>query len=274
MECEKDITVIISTYNQPEWLEKVLWGYETQSYKNFELIIADDGSDVITKDLISRFQKRNTLCIHHTWHADNGFQKTAILNKAILRSSTAYLIFSDGDCIPRKDFVEVHVKGRKPGRYISGGYFLLPLSTSKQITELDIQSQNIFQKEWLYKNGVKKTSKMLKLTSFGFFERLLNTITPTKATWNGHNSSGWKNDILSVNGFVERMQYGGEDCELGDRLVNIGIMPIQLRYSAICVHLDHSRGYKNQESLTINKNIRKTTQTNRAKHTNFGIKKD
>jgi glycosyltransferase involved in cell wall biosynthesis len=274
MEGERDISIIISTYNQPEWLEKVLWGYETQSYKDFELIIADDGSGDETRELISKFQKRNTLCIHHVWHADNGFQKTAILNKAILQSSSPYLLFSDGDCIPRKDFVEVHAKGRKRGRYISGGYFLLPISTSKQITKQDIQSQNIFQKKWLYNNGVKKTSKMLKLTSSEPFGNFLNALTPTKPTWNGHNSSGWKDDILRVNGFDERMQYGGEDCELGDRLVNLGIKPIQLRYSAICVHLDHSRNYKNEESLVVNKNIRKTTQNNKVKYTHFGIKKD
>jgi len=85
---EKNISVIISTYNQPEWLEKVLWGYENQSYKDFELIVADDGSGIETKDLIAKFQQRGTLTIHHVWHDDNGFQKTAILNKALLQSNT------------------------------------------------------------------------------------------------------------------------------------------------------------------------------------------
>ena len=149
----------------------------------------------------------------------------------------------------------------------------MPLSTSKQITEQDIRSQDIFHKEWLYNNGVSKTSKMLKLTSTGLFERFMNAISPAKRTWNGHNSSGWKEDIISVNGFDERMQYGGEDCELGDRLVNNGLKPIQIRYSAICVHLHHSRDYKNQESIDKNKSIRKATQSNKVKHTSFGIEK-
>ena len=63
------VTVIISTYNNPTWLEKVLWGYECQSYKNFELIIADDGSGEPTKQLIDRFKKESSLEIIHVWYS-------------------------------------------------------------------------------------------------------------------------------------------------------------------------------------------------------------
>ena len=51
------ISVIISTYNSEEWLEKVLWGYEMQTEKNFELILADDGSKQPTFDLIKKMQE-------------------------------------------------------------------------------------------------------------------------------------------------------------------------------------------------------------------------
>ena len=37
-------SIIISTYNSPQWLEKVLYGYQNQTYRNFEVLIADDGS--------------------------------------------------------------------------------------------------------------------------------------------------------------------------------------------------------------------------------------
>jgi GT2 family glycosyltransferase len=112
---------------------------------------------------------------------------------------------------------------------------------------------------------------MNKLSSSGFFEKFMNFITPTKATWNGHNSSGWKADIIKVNGFDERMQYGGQDRELGERLINLGIKPIQLRYSAIVVHLDHKRGYKTQESIDKNKAIRKATKTEKSIFTPYGV---
>ena len=37
-------SVIFTTYNSPTWLEKVLWGFFSQTYRDFEIVIADDGS--------------------------------------------------------------------------------------------------------------------------------------------------------------------------------------------------------------------------------------
>ena len=101
----------------------------------------------------------------------------------------------------------------------------------------------------------------------------MENLTPTNASWNGHNSSGWKKDLLAVNGFDERMQYGGQDRELGERLFNKGIKSKQIRYSAICLHLDHSRGYKNEDSLVKNKSIRKDTKKENKSFTPYGIVK-
>jgi glycosyltransferase involved in cell wall biosynthesis len=39
------ISIIVSTYNAEEWLKKVLWGFEQQIFKDFEVVIADDGSN-------------------------------------------------------------------------------------------------------------------------------------------------------------------------------------------------------------------------------------
>jgi len=134
----KDISVIISTYNSPEWLKKVLWGYNAQNYRMFEVLIADDGSSQDTLDMIEEMKKEVFFSITHVWHPDNGFQKTIILNKAILASTTNYIIMSDGDCIPRPDFVETHVKYREEGFFLSGGYHKLPLELSIKINKNDI----------------------------------------------------------------------------------------------------------------------------------------
>jgi glycosyltransferase involved in cell wall biosynthesis len=267
------VSVILSTYNSAEWLEKVLWGYECQTCRDFEIVIADDGSGQPTADVIEHFKKKNKFPIKHVWHEDRGFQKSEILNKAIIASSTEYLIFSDGDCIPRNDFIEAHIKYSQIGYFLSGGYFMLPMQTSKAITREDVLEGAIFQVKWLKQNGLSTTYKTLKLTSRGIIEKLLNALTPTKATWNGHNSSGWKKDIVAVNGFNEQMQYGGQDRELGERMMNLGIEGKQIRYSAICVHLDHKRSYKTPESIAKNRQIRRETRTNRKVWTEFGIVK-
>ena len=269
--CTPSISVIVSTYNSEEWLEKVLWGFHQQSYRDFEVVIADDGSGPRTKDLIGSMADTVFYKILHVWQEDEGFQKSKILNKALKACRAEYVIMTDGDCIPRKDFVEVHQFNKAAGHFISGGYFMLPMNISQIITKEDIQEQNCFNIKWLEAQGIAKKFKSAKLTAKGHVSKFLNSWTPTNASWNGHNSSGWKADILRINGFDERMQYGGQDRELGERLVNSGIKPIQLRYSAICVHLDHKRGYKTEASIHKNKFIRKEVKKTRSSWTDYGL---
>lgn len=266
-----EVSVIISTYNQPEWLKKVLIGYQQQTFNNFEIIIADDGSTEETKAIIEQLSDNSNFTIKHVWQEDEGFRKTRILNKAIKKSKASYLIFTDGDCIPRADFVETHLKLKKENSFLSGGYFKLPLYISETISKDDIESQRCFNKDWLLEQGLKKSFKINKLTASGFKEQFLNTMTPTKATFDGMNVSVWKQDVVEVNGFDERMAYGGEDRELGERLRNLGIKPIQIRYSAICLHLDHERSYVNEVALNNNKAIRKATKKHKRIWTDFGL---
>ncbi len=264
-------SVIISTYNQPVWLQKVLWGYACQSKQDFEIVIADDGSTQDTKAVIDIFKASSSIKTTHVWHEDNGFRKTKILNKALLKTNSEYLIFTDGDCIPRNDFIETHLKLRQENYFLSGGYFKLPKIISETITKKDIEQQHCFNLKWLLEHGLKKNFKTNKLTALGLKAHLLNTLTPTKATFDGMNVSGWKAAILTVNGFDERMQYGGEDRELGERLMHLGIRFKQIRYSAICVHLHHERPYKNENAIKQNKAIRKLTKKKRKTWTKFGL---
>ena len=264
-------SVIISTYNQPLWLEKVLVGYMQQTVNQFEIIIADDGSKSDTTNVINKFKETSQLHIVHVFHEDDGFRKNTILNKAILASKGSYLIFTDGDCIPRNDFVSTHLSLKRENCFLSGGYFKLPLEISEKVSKDDIVKQLCFDKDWLISNGLKSSFKLNKLTSKGIKEMLLNNFTTTKATWDGMNASGYKKDIVAVNGFDERMGYGGEDREMGERLINNGTIPKQIRYSAICVHLEHSRFYKTSD--LSNKQIRKETRRLKKTWTEYGIVK-
>lgn len=265
------VGVIISTYNNPGWLEKVFWGYINQTIKADEIVIADDGSTDETKHLIEHY--KNELPLKHVWHPDNGFQKSAILNKAILASKSDYLIFTDQDCIPRKDFLETHINYSQKGYFLSGGYFKLPLDLSKLIQQKDVMSQEAFSLSWLRKRSLPLNFKVTKLFKNRLFSNFMNTITPTKATWNGCNASGWRDDILKTNGFNEEMQYGGQDREFGERMFNLRIKSKQIRYSAILLHLDHKRPYKTKDSINKNITIRKETRKSGVVETPFGFRK-
>jgi glycosyltransferase involved in cell wall biosynthesis len=264
-------SVIISTYNAEEWLEKVLWGFSVQTERDFEIIIADDGSGHKTRQLLESFRESIGIPINHIWHEDLGFRKTEILNKAVVASHADYLIFTDGDCIPRQDFVASHIHHRKQGYFLSGGYFKLPMSISKTVAKHNIIDQCCFDLSWLSKQGLRSSFKNSKFIVKGFWASFLNSVTTTKPSWNGHNASGWKKDIIAVNGFNQEMQYGGEDREFGERMNYSGIKGRQIRYSAICVHLDHDRSYANDESRIKNLSIRKHNRKHRVTSVTNGI---
>lgn len=268
------ISIVISTYNSEEWLHKVLLGYSIQTEKDFEIIIADDGSTSKTKDVIDSFRSQFLNEIIHVWQEDEGFRKCKILNKAIEKSNTDYLLFTDGDCIPRKDFVATHLAHRERGYFLSGGYFKLPIQTSNLITDEVIQNQYCFKISWLLKNGFKLNFKVSKLIQNKLFSLFMNWVTTTKPTWNGHNSSAYKSDIIAVNGFNELLSYGGEDRELGERLYNLGIFSKQIRYSAICLHLYHERNYVDIEKIKFNLKVRKFNKKHNVIKTKEGIYKN
>ena len=264
-------SVIFTTYNHPKWLEKTLWGFSAQSYRDFEIIVADDGSGDETRAVIESMQSQIDIPIQHIWQEDDGFQKCRILNKAIVASRGEYLIFTDGDCIPHPDFVRNHVELAAENTMLSGGYFKLPLEVSRAISKQDILDGNATRPGWLLKHGVPFTPKISKLVSSRLLGTLLDALTFTRATWNGHSSSTWKKHVVETNGFDERMQYGGQDREFGERLMNMGIKTRQVRYRCSCVHLDHGRGYARPESIAKNREIRRNTRRNRLTRTDFGI---
>ena len=146
------------------------------------------------------------------------------------------------------------------------------MATSLAISKIDVLQQHCFQLAWLKANGLSYTSKSIKLLAKGVVANLLNALTPTTPSWNGHNASGWKADLLAVNGFDEEMKYGGEDRELGERLFHYGLSSKQIRYSAICVHLDHARGYVSEEVWKKNNAIRAYTKANKVVETPNGIR--
>ena len=102
----------------------------------------------------------------------------------------------------------------------------------------------------------------------------LDLITTSRASFNNCNSSAWKSDLLAINGYDERMLYGGPDRELGSRLENYKVSGKQVRHTVLCLHLDHPRGYKTKESLDRNLAIRASTKKENKVWTDYGIVKD
>lgn len=265
------ISVIVPTYNSPKWLINVLTGLENQTFSNFEVLIADDGSNSEAINELTTFSKKSALNIKHIWHEDIGFRKCEILNKAILATNGNYIIFIDGDCIPKQDFVEQHKNNANNGFFLTGAALRLPLKTSKAITPVDIKNGHCFTWQWLRNNGMPINKKSSKLLVPSLFHKIANTLSPARTNFKGGNASAWKEDLIKVGGFDHRMPWGGEDRELGVRLKNSGIKAKHVRYNALVFHLDHPRGYVDLELVKKNKELRMYNEKNKITYTHHGI---
>ncbi|MFC1660084.1 glycosyltransferase family 2 protein [Gemmatimonadota bacterium] len=266
-----DVSVIVSTYNQPAWLEKVLWGYSRQDCRDFELVIADDGSGPETRDLIAGFARGMGFPLRHIWHEDEGYRRSTILNAAILAAEGDYLVFSDGDCVPRHDFVKTHVEMAEPGRFLSGGSVYLSKETSKRLTREDILSGRFADPRWLRSQGQHLGRHGLRLLPRGWRATLLDRLTTTNPTWNLNNASTWREPIFEVNGMESEMQYGGADRALGSRLENLGLRGKLVRFRAVLLHLDHERPYKTRDSIRKNKGIRRRIEEEKETRARDGL---
>ena len=119
------ISILLATYNWPQALKLCLESLATQTDRNFEIIIADDGSTDSTKHIIEQFQSSSPIAIEHLWQEDQGFRKTIILNRAIAAAHGDYLVFLDGDCIVQPDFVARHRQLAQAGHLVTGSRVLL-----------------------------------------------------------------------------------------------------------------------------------------------------
>lgn len=248
-------SVIISTYNRPHYLSKVLDGFLHQTLPPDEIIIADDGSKDDTKELIEEYKRKSKIPIIHVWHEDDGFRLAQIRNKAIAKSTGDYIIFCDDDSIPDIHFVEDHCKYKMQGSFIQGHRVLLGKSISEYITYKNCNFFSLLK--FVLTREVKNISNALRLPM------PLIRISQGLKGIRGCNMSFYKKDLLLVNGYNEDMVgWGREDSELAVRLYNNGIKRKDVKFRLCVYHLYHdefpkSRLHKNDEILleTLKKHI-------------------
>ena len=265
------IAVVLSTYNWPHALELSLAGYAVQTMPGFQLVIADDGSRADTRTLIERVRVASGMDIVHVWHEDRGFRKTEILNRAIIATTREYIIFSDGDTIPRADLVEVHAREAEPQRFLAGGYIKLPAQTSDAITPELVRSGAPFRLSWLRARGYRPGRHVLRFTRARRWAALLDGATSHKVRWVGNNASTWRTHLLAANGFDMDMGYGGEDAALGERLGNLGVRPKRIRYRTLALHLHHERPWRDPAEMARNAEIRRRIRESGAGRAARGI---
>ena len=256
------VSLIITTYNRPEALILALMSTENQTIVPEEVVIADDGSNVETKEIIAKFQKDSRLNIIHSWQGDNGFRAAKSRNKAIAKSSGDYIVLIDGDVILHPKFVHDHVKNAKVGYFIQGSRVLFNQNTSKQIIISKIISFSFFSR------GTQNRKNALYSNFLSIiFSTNKNSIRGTKCC----NIAFFKQDCINVNGFNNEFEgWGREDSEFVVRLLNAGLNRKNVRFNAIQYHLWHKES--NRKSLDLNNQLLQNSIENKLKVCKKGIK--
>lgn len=236
-------SVIVSTYERPENLERCLEGFRHQTVGGFEIVVADDGSGPATRELVERMAASLPVSLRHVWQPDRGFRKAAILNAASQRARSGYLIYTDGDCIPHRRFVESHLGHRAPGRMLVGRAAKLSEARSRRIDARTI-ARGVHVRTgprdwWDERRGRARNLSYAVYLPGNLAFRILQRVKKNR-NLRGGNCSLWKSDLVRVNGWNEDFEsWGLEDVELGLRLRRAGVEPMLVVNRAVCVHLWH-----------------------------------
>ena len=248
-------SIVISTYNQPKSLRKTLLGLLPQTTQDFEVVVADDGSDAQTAEVIAE-SPFASLSVRHVWHADTGFRLSAIRNRAIASSDADYLIFCDGDCVVRDDFIASHIRHARTGYFVAGGRINVPPAVHETFSDDDIRSNRVFDVDFLSSREPNLGRYRGRLSRSPLQARCGDWLTWRYCVFNGSNTGVWREGLERVNGFDERFAgYGSEDRDLGVRLRNAGVRSMYRKYSLAMLHFDHPQAYLDESIAQQNRQV-------------------
>jgi len=229
--------VILTTYNRPDALAAVLEGYLAQDDRDFELVVADDGSDLRTARVVESYP---TLRIKHVWQEDRGFRAAAVRNRAVAATHSDYIIFTDGDCVPAPGFVAAHKRLAERGWFLAGNRILLSEGLTRRVLAEGVPIHLWGWKRWVLERSRRDVNRLLPLLSLpdGALRRA------QAQRWEGAktcNLSVWRDALLRVNGLDESYEgWGLEDSDLVIRLLHAGERHKNARFAAPLFHLWHA----------------------------------
>jgi glycosyltransferase involved in cell wall biosynthesis len=234
------LAVVVTTYNRPDALGAVLAGDLAQQRSDFELIVADDGSTPDTGALVQRYAARAPFPLRHVWHPDEGFRAGAIRNRAIAATDADYVVFTDGDCVPRSDFVAQHAALAERGYFLAGNRMLLSPRCTRRVLEQQLPIHAWPAGRWLQARLAGEVNRVLPLVALP--DGAWRKRSPSR--WEGVktcNLSAWRDDLVRVNGFDQAYSgWGLEDSDLVIRLLHAGVKHKSARFATPLFHLWHA----------------------------------
>ena len=249
------ISVIVTTYNREDALEAVLRSLGTQNDRNFEVVVADDGSAPATAALVEQHNAQVGVPLTHVWQEHRGFRAGEIRNRAVCASRGDYIVFLDGDCLTRSDFVATHRRLAEPGWFVTGNRALLTQALTAEVLSRPLEPEHWGTADWLRQRmsgGLNRLAPVLRLP-LGPLRKM------RPQAWEGARSCNlgvWRADLDRVDGFDARFSgWGKEDSDLLVRLLHAGVRRKDGAYATGVLHLwhapaDRSRLADNEQRLS------------------------
>jgi glycosyltransferase involved in cell wall biosynthesis len=253
--------LIINTWNQPDYLQRVLNAVAVQSSLPDEVLLADDGSDEQTRSTFAKWLATYPKSGLHVWQEHQGFRRARILNQAIARARSHYLVFLDGDTVPHPQFVADHRHLARNDAFVQGHRALIKKEASAWFALQDFaqdRRRTLWQRQL---QGIKHAYRWPRA-----WQRVRRDLRGVR----GCNLAIWREHLIQVNGYNEEfVGWGREDSELAVRLMNLGVRRIDVRGWALCYHLWHPPA--SRTSLSANDELLAEAQSAAASRCSTGL---
>jgi len=248
MSAKPFISVVLTTYNRSDALAVVLRALERQTDRDFEIVIADDGSQAGHRSHVQAAAQAARLPVAHVWHPDVGFTVARARNLGVAQSRGSYLIFLDGDCVPDRDFISQHRRLMQSGFLVNGSRCLLSAHFTQQVLVGSADIVGMSWRYWLHKWAKGWSSKIAP----GLRAPDVGLRVESNFRWRGIRSCNmgvWRADFERINGFDSSFQgWGHEDADLVLRMFHAGVRRKNGFFATEVFHLWHEEASRNRAS--------------------------
>lgn len=95
-------SIIIPLYNRPQEIDELLQTLTAQTYRQFEVLVIEDGSKITAKEIVEGYKDRLEISYYYKENEGQGFAR----NYGFSKAKGNYFIVFDSDCLIPADYLQ------------------------------------------------------------------------------------------------------------------------------------------------------------------------